>query len=227
MDSSDKLREPSEILKPDARTKHLVRLDSNSQSFRSITLADQHEEIFRFALNPTVPEEIAIHFETAKNIYIYAWFVFRFYPVAEQQALASLEFALRQRLDHFVQNHSKKHPKAGMPGLAKLLFYAKQLGLIQNEALIGKNKWALEAAKARYWAQQMREIIAADVNELMVDDSHVIATEADLAHDWLNDFITVIPKIRNDYAHGTNTLHHSVLHTFDVVSQLINQLYPE
>lgn len=57
--------------------------------------------------------------------------------------------------------------------------------------------------------------------------SHVVPTVADLQHDWLGGFVKAIPPIRNDYAHGSSTLHHSVLHTFDLVCQLINQLYSE
>lgn len=226
MDSSDILREPGKALEPDARTKHLVKLGSEGHLPQSITLADQHEAIFRFSLNSTVPNEITIHFETAKNLYLYAWFVFRFYPVAEQQALASLEFALRERLINFVQDFTLKHPKSGVPGLSKLLSHAKEIGLIQNEALMGKNEWALKAAKSRNTIKKLNELIASGLHEMKFDDSHLTPSEADLQHDWLGDFIKLIPRIRNDYAHGSSTLHHTVLHTFDLVSQLINQLYP-
>lgn len=225
MDSSDTLRKPIQALEPDARTKYLVRLDSENHVPRPITLADQHNAISLFSLNPTVPDEIVIHFETAKNLYLYAWFVFRFYPVAEQQAFASLEFALREKLMDFVIAFSAKHPKSGGPGLSRLLSHAKSIGLIQNEALAGRKEWALSAAKTRYSMQKFNEMIAAGLEEMEFDDSQLTPTEVDLKHDWLGDFIKAIPKIRNDYAHGSSTLHHSVLHTFDLVSQLINQLY--
>lgn len=181
--------------------------------------------VSHFSLNTTVPDGIAIHFETAKNLYLYAWFVFRFYPVAEQQALASLEFALREKLVDFVQAFTAKHPKSGGPGLSRLLSHAKSIGLIQNEALAGRYEWALGATKARYSMQKINEMIAAGLDEMEFDDSHLTPTDADLQHDRLGDFIKAIPKIRNDYAHGSSTLHHTVLHTFDLVSQLINQLY--
>lgn len=226
MDSSDSLRDPKRALEPDPRSNHLVRLDAYTQVPQPISLADQYDAVALFKLNAVVPEDVAIHFETAKNLYLYAWFVFRFYPVAEQQALTSLEFALREKLVDFVKAYVVKRPKSGPPGLAKLLSHARAEGLIRNEAL-NRQAWALRAARQRYVSEKINEAIAADLNEMAFDDSHVVPSEADLQHDWLGDFVKAIPGIRNDYAHGSPTLHHTVLHTFDVVSQLINQLYPE
>jgi len=61
---------------------------------------------------------------------------------------------------------------------------------------------------------------------MVVDDSGVIASEDDLNYDWLKAFLDAIPYIRNQHAHGSGMLYHVVLHTFDVVTQIINQLYP-
>lgn len=227
LDPSDTLRDPKQALEPDPRSNNLVRFDTHTQIPQPISLADQHDAVARFKLNAAVPEEVTIHFETAKNLYLYAWFVFRFYPVAEQQALTSLEFALRERLVDFVEEYKRKRPKAGPPGLAKLLSHARTKGLIRNEALKGHEGWELSAARQRYSLEKIREMEASGVNEMEFDDSHVLPTEADIQRDWLSGFIKAIPQIRNDYAHGSPTLRHTVLHTFDVVSQLIDQLYPE
>ncbi len=226
MDSSDSFRDPERALEPDPRSNHLVKFEDYTQVPQPISLADQHDAVARFKLNAAVPEEVAIHFETAKNLYLYAWFVFRFYPVAEQQALTSLEFALREKLVDFIKEYKERHPKAGPLGLARLLSHARAEGLIRNEAL-NRQAWAFRAARQRYVSEKINEMIAADLNEMEFDDSHVVPSEADLQHDWLGVFVKAIPGIRNDYAHGSPTLHHTVLHTFDVVSQLINQLYPE
>lgn len=227
MDSSDVLRDPQNVLDPDPRTRHIVVLNADASAPCPVELADQHAAVAQFKLNPSVPEKVAIHFETAKNLYLYAWFVFRFYPVAEQQALASLEFALNKRLADFIEAHKEKYPKAGPPGLSKLLSHARNDGLIRNEALSGRERWALGMARRRYSDEQMRKMQENGLDELVFDDSHVVPTEADLQYDWLDNFVRTIPRIRNDYAHGSSTLHHTVLHTFDVVSQLINQLYPD
>ena len=224
LDSSDSLRNPRRALEPDPRTGYFSKLDHNL-SPQLIGLADQYDAVASFQLEASVPEDVAIHFETVKNLYLYAWFVFRFYPVAEQQALTSLEFALKKRLVGFIEEYKRKHPKAGPPGLSRLLLHARAEGLIRNEALTGREGWALAAARQRYSLEKIREMEVSGLSEMELDDSHVVPTEADLQHDWLDNFVKAIPRIRNDYAHGSATLRRTVLHTFDVVCQLINQLY--
>lgn len=227
IEESDRLRSPNQLCTPDARSHYLVHLDDHTGAPRPITAVDQHAAIACYKMNPEVPTSVAVHFETAKNLYLYGWFVFRFYPVAEQQALASLEFALREKLADFVNACKEKNPKAPIPSLRKLLKTAIESGLLRNDAFLGRDQWALERAKDRFRLQKMREMIAAGLEEMVLDDSGVHPTEEDLHHDWLGSFVEAIPAIRNDYAHGSKTLHHSVLHTFDFVSQMINQLFPK
>lgn len=45
-------------------------------------------------------------------------------------------------------------------------------------------------------------------------------------YDYLSVLLKHIPSTRNDYAHGSDMLHNQVLHSFEVVSELINQLFP-
>ncbi|MCL4471364.1 MAG: hypothetical protein ACYC05_04475 [Sulfuricella sp.] len=194
---------------------------------RPIDLADQHTSIARFSLNPVVPEAIRVHFETAKNIYLYAWFVYRFYPIAEQQALTCLEFALREYLSEFVERYKAKHRKGQEPGLGALLKHAIQQQIIRNEAFTCRDRWALELARGRYGFEQMQKMMDAKLETMTVDDSGVQASEQDLKHDWLGAFLKFLPDIRNDYAHGSPTLYPTVLRTFEVVMEIINQLYPE
>jgi hypothetical protein len=61
---------------------------------------------------------------------LYAWFVYRFHPIAEQQALATLEFALRERL---ILLGAIGRNDEWVPGLRKLLKDATARGLIGNE----------------------------------------------------------------------------------------------
>ena len=57
-------------------------------------LLRRQEAIAQLTLNASVPEDVRIHYETAKNVLLYAWFVYRFHMVAEQYVLSSLELAL-------------------------------------------------------------------------------------------------------------------------------------
>lgn len=98
------------------------------------TLAERHADVSIFELLPTVPADIRIHFETAKNLYLYAWFVYRFYPVAEQQAIASLEFGLRERLA-LTYPHRYGPASEWIPPLTKMLNTARNDGLLSNADL--------------------------------------------------------------------------------------------
>ena len=226
IDESDLLRTPEKACCPDSRVLALARVDVRTGLIRQSNLKDQYAVVGSFLLNSTVPEDIAIQFETAKNLYLYAWFVFRFYPVAERQVFATLEFALRERQSEFVAAYSAKRMDRE-PGLGALLRNAIESGIVRNDAFRAREQWALARAQARY-SQEITEKMAAEgLTEMVMDYSRVRPAEEDLNHDWLKDFLDAIPYLRNMHAHGSGVLYHSVLHTFEVVTELTNQLYPE
>lgn len=218
----DALRTPEQAIRPDARYDSFAVIDA--EQVRKVNLTDRHEAISGFVLNPTVPVSVRIHFETAKNLYLYGWFVYRFHPVAEQQALASLEFGLRERLE---QIGGTARGSAKRSGLAGLLKQARMKGLIRNDLLRGRLHWATERARARYRYGLFEEMNRTGAMEMTFDDSSVQPTQEYLNHDWIAIFIESLPLIRNTYAHGSGILYPSVLRTFDIVCDLINQLYPE
>jgi hypothetical protein len=196
------LRTVDLVCEPDRRSTQLVSVNIQTGRIKDANLADQHSAISRFVLNNDVPEEIRIHFETAKNLYLYAWFVFRFYPVAEQQALASLEFSLRVYLKEFVERYIAQHRNGQEPGLGALLRHAIKQQVVRNEAFSCRDRWALNIAQSRYRFEQMNKIMDENIDLMEMDESTVQATAADFDHDWLSAFIEYIPAIRNDYAHG-------------------------
>lgn len=222
------LRTVELVCEPDRRSTQLATINIETGLIKSKTLADQHQAISKFCLNQDVPEVIRVHFETAKNLYLYAWFVFRFYPVAEQQALASLEFALRIYLKEFVERYVASNRFGHEPGLGTLLKEAIKQQVIRNEAFTCRDRWALNMAQDRFRFEQIKNMMDANIDFMeMMDESTVQASEADINHDWLSAFVEYIPAVRNDYAHGSQTLKHTVLHTFEVTTEIINQLYPD
>lgn len=222
---AEELRSPHNIHDPDPRTEHLVVIDDLNHLPRSITIEDQHLSISKYILNQSAPEVIAVHFETAKNLYLYAWHVYRFYPVAEQQAFSTLEYALRLRLCEYVEQF-KKEKRGREPTLHSLMKHARDAGLLRNDLFPSREKWATRLAKERFSTQIHTKMISEGLIEIIYDDSHITPTEDDLNHDWLSNFIELMPRLRNDLAHGSSTLRSSVTHTFDIVSSIINQLYP-
>lgn len=216
----DALRTPERTLVADDRTGTFVVLGENG--VRPISLADWHAEISHFELTREVPQDVRIHFENARNLYLYSWFVYRFHAVAEEHAIGSLEYALRLRL---INGELVSQAKANRIGLADLLTHANKNKLIKNKSIKSRVRWATEMARRRYSLLQMEAMNCAGVTEMVFDDSHVVPTDADLEYDWISEFIEVLPKIRNDYAHGSQTLRSNVLRTFDIVCDLINQLF--
>lgn len=207
---------------PDPRWAGRVILDKGGHA-RPYTLADHLDAVASFTLSDRVPEAVRVHFDTARNVFAYAWFVYRFHSVAEQQALTSLELALRERMESgrfAVPPVSKK-----LRGLSERLRAARELGLLDNTTLPRAADWALERARYRFRLAQVERMTRLGLSSLTVDDSHVQPSAEDLEHDWIEAFILYLPKVRNMYAHGSEMLHPRVLETFEIVRDLINQLF--
>lgn len=114
----DTLKAFDELLEPDSRQKHFAVVNRHTGEARPLTLRDNYEAIESVSLDPCVPDEIREHFDTARNLLAYSWFVYRFNQVAELHAFASLEFALKTKC-----GDSQK-------GLRKLLETAVERGWI-------------------------------------------------------------------------------------------------
>ena len=190
-----------------------------------VTLEERHAGVSGFELTLAVPLDIRVHFETAKNLYLYAWFVYRFYPVAEQQALGTLEFALRKRLgplfpDQFGPSAKRQH------GLHMLFAKACKEKLLTNDGLRANDRFARDRADQRASMARIQIMQANGLSEMLFDDSPVVPLPEDYAHDSLEIFAKTLPFFRNTYAHGSAMLHPTVLGTFEIVTDLVNQLYP-
>lgn len=87
-----------------------------------MTIADLHAMIEPIQLSDAVPEEIRREFDTARNAFVYSWFVYEFTTVAELAGYTVLELALRRLIDPAPPNTSKS------PGLSRLLKKATSMG---------------------------------------------------------------------------------------------------
>jgi len=79
------------------------------------TLETMHATLAEIRLHDRVPPQVAQLFETSKNLSLYAWFVFRFHPIAGFLARASLEMALREKWESVYgrpPSSKEKHFKA-------------------------------------------------------------------------------------------------------------------
>ncbi|HEY8907510.1 MAG TPA: hypothetical protein VIM63_15900 [Rhodoferax sp.] len=210
---ADALRGPDAVLTADPRT--------NAAEI----LADRQKRIEQLRLAESVPHAIRVHFETAKNLYLYAWFVYRFYPVAEQHALSTLEFALRERLTEVLPAADTKNWQQRPPGLKELFERAEEVGLISNEGLRLREQHALMASRDRVSWEKGQEMLANGLESIEWDEAEVVPLPGDYRDDWLSTLVETMPRIRNSLAHGSRMLHPSVLGTFTHVADLINQAY--
>ena len=209
----DPLKPLRQICMPDER-----------QRFLNYDLDDWHGALSEIVLNDTVPVDISQLFETAKNVSLYSWFVYRFHQVAELVAYSSLEMALRQRF--YTENPDKVNDNRP-PALFTLLQHAKVEGWIKNEDFPSKYDRARHSAEQR----KMMETIMKnnfEVGEIItVDMPSEGEIEAELAEiNLVERLSTTVHKLRNDLAHGSETLRASSLQTLRTTSEMINQIYP-
>ena len=222
----EKLRPVALVCEPDPRSTMFGMVDLKTGAFRTVELTDHHGMIAALTLHGGVPEDIVHQFETARNVYLYAWFVYRFYTVAEQHSLACLEMALRDRLKAEVAagmiDYKGKHPT-----LKPLLKYAVEKGLIRNEGFeIWRNRGTINS-RARVEMEKFQEMTEKNVNEIEWDESEIAVTAEDLEWDYAATLVEVLPRLRNTYAHGTTNLHNLALMSMRAVCEIINQLYPQ
>lgn len=199
--------------------------DREAGDWRQLRVDDYHHSVATHSLNKAVPEGIRIHFDTARNLYVYAFFVYRFYPVAEHHALACLELALRERYEKEIPKKYYEHSKHVT--LKPLLRYAVDKGDVKNEGFKRWHEAAEVRARTRYMYEKTDEMREKDLDQIELDYSEVQVTDIDRNIDYINDLIEILPKFRNNYAHGSKMLHNNVLGTIQLVSEIINQIYPE
>lgn len=221
----EQLRPVNYVSAPDPRSVGFVTPDRETGGWRQLQIADYHRAVSSHRLNKTVPEVIQIHFDTARNLYLYAFFVYRFYPISEHQALACLELALRTR-------YGKEIPKkylgrSKFASLKPLFRYAVDKGDVRNEGFKRWHEAAEIRARSRYSMEKREEMREKDLEIIDLDYSEVQVADIDRNKGYIADLVKILPKLRNNYAHGSGMLHGSVLGTIQIVSEIINQIYPE
>lgn len=245
----DFLRSPENIFDPDPRSASFDVLGANG--FRPKTLQDQYEAVAEITLHGGVPREIVVKFETAKNLNLFSWFVYRFHTAARSHVYECLELALRtrfkgellereekRRLSRY-EEQLKKNPKRSVqppqpidpakfrPGLRELLEYAIEMNALKNENF---SVWQLRTkgrARLRRDLEAIKTMKELGLAELEIDDAQIEISDADRAHDYLGEVVQTVPLLRNHYAHGTSSLDNQSLAALRLAAEIINQIFPE
>lgn len=191
---------------------------------RSKGLADYHAQVAAIALNKAVPEDVLLHFETAKNLFLYGWFVYRFFTVADQQALAALELALRTRFEKEIPK--SYYSRSKFATLKPLLRYAIDKGHIRHERFRRWNDQAEMRARSRYRQEKIHEMQQKGLDRIDLDYSDIEVIDEDRNWAYLESLSEGLSETRNSHAHGSTSIYSPSVATIEVVAEVINQLFP-
>lgn len=211
----DPLKPFEQILEPDERRK-----------FFAITLDEFYQNIANVVINDAAPLGVRQLFETAKNLVLYSWFVYRFHQPAELCAFGAFEMALASKAETDANDWWLKASKNKPPSLAILMSEAKRRGWLKNEELSYWKKHQQMAAWQRANSEQIENMTRLGIQEAPAprfEDFKDATGEPDF--DYLENFAKTLPGIRNNLAHGSKTLHPNSVETLELCAELINQLY--
>lgn len=95
------LKRFDEICQPDSRQLHRYNVDESTGAVSVTKLEDIYGMVEGIRLGENVSEMVRSHFEVARNLVVYSWFVYSFNVVAALWAFASLEMAVKEKTsDH-------------------------------------------------------------------------------------------------------------------------------
>lgn len=117
--------------------------------------------------------------------------------------------------------------KEKRPTLRPLLKYAVAQGLVSNEGFSVWQNRGVTRSRARVEMEKLREASEKGLDEITWDESDIQMTTEDLDWDYVKMLPGLLPMVRNEYAHGSTQLHNWALRSFQIVSEIINQLYPK
>lgn len=192
------------ILEPDPWWDALAMFDG--QRFRRRMLADHHAFIEAIRLAEHVPSNVRLLFDSARNVYLCAFFAHRLLMVADLQAYVSVEFALREK----ATQAGRAVPEWwGMSRLFKLAI--EETWIIDDGFEIHRRKEEFRRREASMYAK-----LDPDLRCRAPSDPQA----------YCRILAESFPSLRNMHAHGSETMYPSVLGTSEIVADIIHQLFP-
>jgi hypothetical protein len=210
MEVDDPLKSVDCITQPDPR--HLGSLH---------TLELSHANLNEIRLHAGVPKNVRQLFETAKNLSLYSWFVYRFHPIAQLIGYASLERALKERVAHErgVESDTVRET------LRPLMEIAASKGWLKAEGFDSVRR----AAHVQLQDEQTFKMIQSDeigeepVESPDIEVAEILSRAAQL--DYVVRIAESMPYVRNHLAHGGPALHGGSAVSLKIIAEAINQLF--
>lgn len=215
-DVSDPLRPLADVFKPDERQPNLVQ-----------SLEDVHAILSGLVLHERVPVDVRQLFETAKNVRLYSYFVYRFHQVAQVVAYQALEMALLLRWEQ-EQSTTNDGRRKRQPTLQPLLEEAARRQWLRNDGFSGRYWRAERALLSERTTEAIRIHGMESAGEITIPapTENEIAKRADDI-DVVGALITAVPSLRNKLAHGSSMLVPMSDHVLQDVADAINMLFDE
>jgi hypothetical protein len=215
MPAIELVRPLTELLHPDPRHSHLGNLPEK-----------QYARLAEIRLTEAVPEDVRQLLETAKNLSLYSWFVYRFHPVASFIAYSCLEAALRPLVlaDPTFPKQTKPN---WFPSFGAMMNHAVSKGWLRNQGFDNARHMARVRARHRTLIEQIQEMNAQGIDQMESREPTIEAIEAELESlPYARNLAKNIPDLRNAVAHGHRFLDDGSIAVISLVAEAINQLYP-
>ncbi|MEW6688063.1 MAG: hypothetical protein AB1452_03120 [Pseudomonadota bacterium] len=201
---SVRLKPLHEVLEPDPWWDAFVMFDG--KEFRKRRLEDHHAFIAGIELSDSVPANVRLLFDSARNAYLYSFFAHRLLMVADLHAHVSVEFALREKAAVAGRKVSERW---GMSRLFKLAIAQKWI--VDAGFTVHRRNEAARKERLKMYAE--------------LDPKIEYQPPAD-SQAYCRILADSFPGLRNMHAHGSEAIYPSVLGTFEIAADLIHQLFP-
>lgn len=196
--------------------------DSRSANFGE-SLDAAHADLSSMGLHVGVPVDVRQLFETAKNASLYSWHVYRFHQVSEMVGFQSLEFALRLKAEGLGMKRAKDGKRWT---LGSLLKFAKENRWLSNDAYPSRRRMAYNRVDSMLSMEHVR-LLQAGCDEPFIPYPTEEQIDAAIAYIDVPDILQkTVPQLRNNLAHGANTLMPNSRWTLRLIFESISQLYP-
>lgn len=218
---SDEFRTPENIKLPDIR----------NGSFGEAGVEKFHKAIANFQLESYVPKGLVIQFDTARNLFLYAFHVYRFFPIAQHQLYITLERAIRECvgsdvLDEYRKNKNQtRGARKYSRGLKLNLTYITEKKLIQNEDFRLWQECKARRAEDEYREKILEKMSSDNLSSYTWDESEIKYNEVEYNYNYLEVLLECIPNLRNSMAHGSSLLHGGATYDYEIVSVIINKIF--
>lgn len=206
------LKDLGKLAEPDSRNLAFAILDpSLPDGKRPITDADRHGVMAGLDLPDSVPETIRSAFAVTRTLWVYGWFYWPFYTLAEFHALLCLDMALATRI---AREDNISDSEWHSPPLAKMLKRAIESGWVTDDGIA-------HARRLREQGDGASELLPPELARRPPDTSQ-------RSHQrYCRILLDGLPDLRNYFAHPKHYWHTlpSAL-GIENVHGLVVQLFP-